>query len=312
MNKSRYIGWLGCALVLMLASYAGAAPGNLILNVPDWNQPDNYAAGTAGLNVGDYPGWCCPTSGANLMGYWEDQMGCTGLTDQQAFATSPAFPATGGTWQQGLWHDATVEMGWHMNTGSWQNQGPPPNFPPSAGSTALANIGPGMLNYAQGSWTDNDYAGGGGAGTGIVKTAYPNTSIGIDTVRNATMWANYKAEIDAGRPTVSSFAHWVLTPFIGTDTVDGFPTQTVEKYDWDTSVQEHCVTGVGYFDYTPGYNGDEWFIVHDNWPTTGTFVAVPLDTNWMQNDYVTNVPEPATMSLLAIGAIGLVVRKKRL
>jgi hypothetical protein len=304
MKGLRFTGYVAAALTVcvLVVAPAAAAPGNLILQVPDWNQPDSYAAATPGLAVGDYPCWCAPTAGANLMGYWEDVMGCTGLTDQQAFAASPAYPAAAGTWQQGLWHDGTIEMGWYMDTGGWQSV--PRPFPPKAGSTAVANIGPGMQTYATTGWVDG--------ATGITKTAYPNTTIGIDTARNATMWNNYKAEIDAGRPTVSTFAHWVGA-MTGTDTVDGFPNETIEKYGWNTSIEEHSVTGVGYIDYTAGYQGDgidEWFVVHDNWGSTGQFVAVPLDTNWLQNDYVTQVPEPVTLGLLASGGLVLILRRK--
>jgi len=99
-----------------------------------------------------------------------------------------------------------------------------------------------------------------------------------------------------------------------TDTIDGFPGQTIEKRPWDQNTSEHTVVGVGYIDVTPGFqnNGvDEWFVCQDGWSTTGQYVAVPLDTMWLQNDYVTDVPEPATMALVAIGAIALIRRRTR-
>ncbi len=58
-----------------------ADPGNCMFNVPDWNQPaDGYfdAFGVFipytdpyGQRILTYPNWCGPTSGANIMGYWE-------------------------------------------------------------------------------------------------------------------------------------------------------------------------------------------------------------------------------------------------
>lgn len=307
MTSTRLTRCLAVAMVLLVAAIvatpADGAPGNLILQVPDWNQPDSYAASTPGLNVGDYPNWCTPTAGANLMGYWEDVMGSTGLTDGTAFPNSTPYANAAGTWQQGLWHDSTVEMGWHMDTGGWASV--PRGFPPMVGSTSVNNILPGMLNYATAGWVDG--------ATGIAKTAYSNATGFTDTVSGAQMWTNYRAEIDAGRPTVSTFAHWVAN-MIGTDTVDGFPNETVEKYAWNLNVEEHSVTGVGYLDYTPGFQGDgqdEWFIVHDNWGTTGQFAAVPLDNNWLQNDYVTQVPEPMTLSLLAAASMAFIVRRRK-
>jgi len=296
-------------MVCLLASVAAADA--LILGVPDINQPDWYAGGggpTAGLNVGDYPGWCCPTSGAMVMGYWEDIKGCTGLTDRLVFPASPAYPVTAGTWQQGLWHDGTVEMGWHMDTGGWQSV--PRGFPPLFGSTMLINVGPGMLNYANAAWVDNNYPPAGPApGTGIVKVAYPDTAIAKDTVRGAAMWANYMAEIDAGRPSVVSWQHWVLAQTGQTWLVNG---QTVWEYSWNMSTPEHCVAGVGYIDPTPQqFIGDEFIIAQDNWQTTVQYVAVPVDVNWLQNDYVTHVPEPVTMVLLTLGGVVLIRRRRR-
>lgn len=113
--------------------------------MPDWNQPDNYAPipnptppPPMLLNVGDYPNWCAPTAAADLMGYY------------QVFANSAHFPGTPMTWRQGLWHDGTVELGWHMDTGGWSTAGGP--FPPMVGNTMLVNIGPGAVNYAKAAW----------------------------------------------------------------------------------------------------------------------------------------------------------------
>jgi hypothetical protein len=248
------------------------------------------------------------------MGYWNDVKGCAGLTDGQAFALTPAYPATVGTWQQGLWHDGIVEMGWMMDTGPWQTMVPAPAFPPNTGGgTPLVNILTGLLNFAQGSWTDNSY--GPSVGTGIVKTGFASATGYTDSaggVALATMWTDYKTEIDAARPVECSFEKWVNDQLPGqVVTIDGF-SQQITKYPW-TMTDPHSVVGVGYLDITAGFqnNGlDEWFVCQDGWGTTVRYVAVPLDTVWMQNDYVTFVPEPATLSLLALGGLALLRRRR--
>ncbi len=314
MKPLRISFWLGllcfAATTAIPAATAWALPGNLILQVPDWNQPLSYG-------VVGYPLWCSPTAGANVMGYWEDVNNCVGLTDRQAFNLTPGYPATAGTWEQGLWHDGMVEMGWFMNTGGWQGLGPPIPFPPNAGSTALVNIATGLFNYATTSWTDNDYPPAGpAAGTGIVKNAFPNTTVATDALGGialAQMWLNYTAEIDAARPVVCSFEHWVDSSKPQAQmTIDGFAAYPATPYPWDLNTDPHSVAGVGYIDITPGFqnnNQDEWFICQDGWGTTVQYVAVPLDSMWLQNDYVTNVPEPGTLMLLLAGATALLRRR---
>jgi len=263
------------------------------------------------------------------MGYWEDVNGCVGLTDRQAYAAGPGYPGTAGTWEQGLYHDGMIEMGWFMDTGTWASRLGGPIFPPNAGSTPLANILPGLLNYAWGGWTDNDYPlpPPPPSGTGIVKVPYPNAAGFTHTKGNVAlpvMWTTYCGEIDAARPVEVSFDKWVNSNvFLGNVTVQRPDTQQIiaEKYPWDLSTDPHSVVGVGYIDITPGLQNDgtdEWFICQDGWPGpgggnggTGQFVAVPLDTMWQQNDYITNVPEPATMCLLALGGLVLIRRRRR-
>jgi len=305
----RKLGAVSLALLVFACGAAGWAD-NVVLNVPDWNQPDNYADGVK-LFVGDYPNWCAPTAGADVMGYWEDVQGHVGLTDRKNFYTdvpnSPAYPATAGTWQQGLWHDGTIELGWHMDTGSWQS-GPKP-FPPKAGFTPTNLIAPGVMSFASSAYVD---------ATGITKVAHANAVVntenaGQPAVNLASMWPNYTAEIDAGRPVICSFLDWVnWQNLTGTQNLNiGGQVVTVEFYPWAGNVGDHSVAGVGYIDATPAvYNGDEFFIAQDTWSTTGQYVAVPVDNMWFQNDYVdfvtgNPIPEPGSALWLLLGALGL-------
>ena len=271
---------LGLFLFFLGPTSHAAASGNLILNVPDWNQPSAYS-------IGPYMEWCSPTAGANIMGYWEDTMGRTGLADGQTFSKSPAYPVTAGTWQQGLWHDGTVEMGWLMDTDGWRTD-PNRTYPPSTwgGTDRAKNIAPGLLNYATSSWTNQ--------GTGIVKAAYPDTMVirqdGMNT-NFGTMWNNYKAEIDAGRPVLVSFNGWVNPDGIRfSDSYISGINQPIENY-YDFQNGGHSVVGVGYIDPNPdSIDGDEYFVCQDNFSTTGRYVAMRLgtsgDTPWLQCVYV--------------------------
>ena len=275
MKREEYLAFVVVG-VLLGWSASVAVADKVMTNVPDWNQPNAYAPITAGLNNNDAPKWCSPTAGANLMGYWEDQRACAGLTDGQAFAASPAFPnppnnspPQGDEWKQSLWHDGMIEMGWHMNTGGWQAMMPNPSWPVGAGITNFNNIGPGAATYAAAAWND--------PGGVLTKTAYPNATATKDTVLGQAMWTNYKAEIDANRPVLVTFKVWVDTAIPGgTQVVDG---QTVEMYPPDMLGSEpHTVVGVGYHDPTPAqpWNGDEEMVTQDGWSTTGLYVMVPV------------------------------------
>ncbi|MFB3890832.1 MAG: PEP-CTERM sorting domain-containing protein [Phycisphaerae bacterium] len=292
------------ALILCVCAFflCGPAVADVVIKtVPDWNQPDFYAPGTAGLNVGDYPNWCSPTAASALMGYWEDQLACAGLTDRQVGLGASApypNPVNPMTYQQGLWHDGVVELGWFMDTGGWKTAGGP--FPPRGiGNTILANISPGAQTYARTAWLDPG---------GLQKVAFPN-AVAIRDNNLATMFATYKAEIDAGRPVLVSWTGWVnLAMGFNTVSVDGVDVQV---YNQLQNVSEgHTTCGVGYRD-NPAVQGDELIIVQDNWFQTGQYVGVsPGSGFWSQNDYVT-IPEPATLVLLALGGLAILRRRHR-
>jgi len=310
-GKILSVAVLCCALVAVQAEAS-----TLLTTVPDWNQPNNYVAGEPNLNLNDYPSWCSPTAAACLMGYWEDTMGASGLTDGAVWpaTTAGGYPGTPGTHMQGLWNDGTVELGWYMDTGGF---GPPPAgggpFPPKAGVTPFANIAAGMGAYAATGWLD--------AATGMVKTGYPAVMVGTDVVGLngltwAQMWQNYCNEIDNARPALVSFDKWVVTdpPPQTVPGFEGFGDIQPQWYQWQQSGDEaHTTCGVGYIDLTPGFqnNGmDEWFVVQDNWATTARYVAVPLGLEHVQNDYLFQIPEPVSLALLSLGAVALLRRRR--
>ncbi|MGA2799163.1 MAG: autotransporter-associated beta strand repeat-containing protein, partial [Thermoguttaceae bacterium] len=261
-----------------------------------------------GNAINGYGGWCAPTSGASVMGYWEDIKGKAGLADGQVYPNTPNYPATNNTYEQGLWHDGTIEMGWYMDTNSWRTFAGP--FPPGGNiGTLEASIGPGMVNYAQGAWTDNDYPLGNPAqGTGIVKTAFANAGVGTYNVGGnpqnynwSQMWSDYVAEINSHVPAVVSFGEWVDTGIGPTST----KTITINGVDHEVKVYDnwkiaessgHAVVGVGYIDPDPSkFNFDEYFICQDNWSSTAQFIAVPvgpaaLTSMWHQNVFLWPAP----------------------
>ncbi len=229
MKRAIVVAALFCLFLLCLApSVRAAASNNLILNVPDWNQPaDGYwdsdgnyhqYTDTNGNPIVGYPEWCSPTAGANIMGYWEDVKGCIGLADgfsnlnNWPTNNSPANPATPNTWHQGLWHDGNLELGWYMDTDKWKlHNGPfPPQQPPPwvPTGTQFAKIGSGLEDYAKAGWHEANPPNG----TGIVKTAFPNAIVGEQTQANDTiphMWDIYVTEINSGHPAELSFDTWI-------------------------------------------------------------------------------------------------------
>jgi hypothetical protein len=274
-----------CLCVCVLACAGGALADKVMLGVPDWHQPGDIL-----YNIAGYPNWCAPTASADLMGYWEDQRGCPGLTDS-------ALPANAPLWQQGLCHDATVEIGWDMDTGGWRTNGGP--FPPNAGNTILNTIGPGAVLYAQSAWND--------ASTGLGKVGYANAGNTLDNQFVLAMWTKYMSEIDNNKPVLVSFKGWAnLGAAPGNKVIDGQNCQT-----WPVQIlaEGHTTCGVGYSDPTPNQlNGDEWMVVQDTWSATSQFVAiVPTAAFWVQNDYI-DIPEPVTVFLLGVGGLAMICR----
>jgi hypothetical protein len=148
-----------------------------------------------------------------------------------------------------------------------------------------------------------------------------NWASGPPAVTPATIWADYIADIDNGFVNLVSFERWVNPiPVAMLDNLgDADAANDVWLYnfddDWSDSLG-HTVTGVGYLDLgAPGIDGQEFFIVHDNWPGTVRNVAVQawwgdplLNTAWKQTDHI-YIPEPVTIALAGLGIALVALRK---
>ena len=199
----------------------GALAGiTVIQNVPDWNQPyDGYLADPNPPtpnpappptwnpnNFDPYDNFCTPTAAANLFGWWEDVKGFTGLTDRQAYPNTPAYPnnANPPTWQQGLWHDGNIELGWYLDTNDVDLA--KYVMPPDGHlGTWLTDIAPGLSAYGGGAWVDPS--------SGIQKIGSPNYTTNAWSVNPAnlgysTPWTDFVAAINNGRPTLIDFDIW--------------------------------------------------------------------------------------------------------
>ena len=307
-------GWL----LILPAALAGIS---VIQNVPDWNQPyDGYLAdpnpGPPPNNADPYDNYCTPTAAANLFGWWEDAKGFVGITDRQAFPNTPAYPnnVNPPTWQQGLWHDGNIELGWQLDT----NDVDPMKYglPDGHLGTWLSDIAPGLSAYGNAAWVDPT--------SGIQKVGSPTYttnawSVNQANLGNSTPWTDFVAAINNGRPTLIDFDIWFP---VNPRSDPNYPEVDM-FYDWGMpdETMGHTVTGVGYLDVdgNPNTAIDYWWIVHDNWSSTAATIALPYWNPadggpaymWQQNDHVTIVPEPGTVVLALVGAAGLGILRRR-
>ena len=323
MKNYRKLLWTVLLANAVLCPVLSAAPvyiNNLAL-MPDWQQPN---APLPFGNLPGYPNWCSPTAVANAFGWWEDAKGAVGLTDRKLFPATNTAPPAGSPlwayqWNERLWQDGTVELGWYMDTGQWASGAT--GFPNVLGTLSPA-IGPGGVTYAQTAWNDMDGI------TPVNKLAFPNASfttysyVGPANQTATQIWNNYKNKIDQGLTVVVSWDKWVLSQtgqLVPANVAD--PGENIWTYQWDQqSTIGHTTTGIGYIDPNAALMGDEWIIVHDDWSTTATKVAMPLfvfyagennyGTEWRQNDHFF-IPEPATLGLLLIGGFAMLMGRKR-
>ncbi|NQU76902.1 MAG: PEP-CTERM sorting domain-containing protein [Planctomycetes bacterium] len=323
-------GWLAAVVVMGVAAVAYAAP--IMLNgVPDWNQPLTYAAFVPPLDGPPGPGggpagvtnWCTPTAGANVMGWWEDTQGQNGIGDGVAFPGVIAYPnndtdagAADGLpdYLQNQWNDGIIEMGWHMDTQAWRTNIQHGGTLFGAGvMDCPGGITTYLNNYSNAQWTVWNYDVFNGGNSALAWNDYLTGGL-MPTL--PPIPAPPINGLQIGQPVMVTLDVWV-----DPNNQNMFDDGQIQWYDWSTSSSDaHTVTGVGYaINWDPDAGGPllagNWMIAHDGWGTTGVNVAVPWDdffTNiWWANTHVDLVPEPASVGLLVLGAIGLIRRRRR-
>jgi hypothetical protein len=300
-------------VLLLCAAPAAGQAGNFFIQglAPDWDQPLDYPDPFGFDPTGPFPGdlywnaWCAPTAAACLIGHFEDANGRVALSDcspdGNPFKIPPGYQ--GSPWARGArWHDYTAD-GW--------DKGPGPN--PLRGTRRIDDIGVYMDTggHISGMFHGGTYYRDMAPGLNGFFAAKGNRFGQPAMKMVAVTWGLHpafggyaphqlfnalKAEIDNNRTAVAHFRHWNLIP-------NGPPANpgTGDERDEEEFELEEYYFG----SWTPGggheeeWNGDEGeeglghavlvvgytqdiagvvthFIVHDNWPSTGRNVQVPV------------------------------------
>jgi len=272
--------YLGLEMGFLLALFITVWPISTCLaahipQVPDVQQPITGSLGNPTTNS------CAPVSVVNVTEYWDNVVNDPGAN----MVNAGLVPKT-----------AADYISYFVDHGNW---GSPARrngtmYPISTG-TYSADIEPGFNEFVR--WD----------AAHLFTTpppALPPGKAGYDW-NHSTDYVNgfgkHVASIDSGHPDVICFRYWnpVFSGFIMADPSG----ETIEFYTWGPQVsgsgppnppeqwnlnygQEcvgHAVTGVGYLIGDPDGPGPlpnaQWFICHDNWPTTGINVALQWG-NW--------------------------------
>ncbi len=328
--------WCCLSAVVLLAG--SAMGGNVINSVPDWHQPcligapngpDNGANPGAGQAC--YKAWCVPSAASNVMGYWRDVKGCNKIADGAVYASGAVIawnPPVPTDWQDdgadassiptvgGGARGAGADLGWYLNTNDQGDQ-----TLASAGGgetftgTKIADIQSGLTNY-------------------LTAAGYPANSVVYSACTQQVGWGTITTEIDAGRPLLGVFMHGAFSETGPGDwdwdpNYDPVDSQTGEE--WGPGATGHVMTIVGYLNVgdagNPHVNMDA-IIVQDNRihniggaaEATNNFCqhVLPFFNTATQQGvgpwvgYVSiDVPEPATLSLLTLGALAALQRGRR-
>jgi len=250
-------------IVIPSLTIVPAPPGfTYVPNVPDWNQPPFSGA----------TNYCAPVSALNIVDYWQSNLSFGGLVDPADAAVYPSGSATADL------------IGYFMGTNGVGcprriNQGIWPG-------THFTDEAPGLDEYIK--WNTPGQFGPDATEPTFPawKIGYSNAIVALHQLSNPELFNLLVAEISSGWPSKIDFNYW--NP-INADTafIDGATQDTIFVYQWGANTggsgppnpQEewdydvgHAVTGVGYI---PMWNGIDWAIVHDNWPTTRAHIAIP-------------------------------------
>jgi hypothetical protein len=311
MSASRLSALLIVSVCLPLAA---SAQSSYLPLVPDVCMPP---AAAGGWPVVATPNWCTPTAGANIILYW-DAGGYAGV------AGNPAIPGKA----------VAYELGWFMDTNDWAvaDDGHAGTFlsDPNASGFDAVN---GIRNFAR--WDANNTKFGVGqlAPPGPRPAGKVGYGWGVSLIL-ANGYANAVAEINAGRPLLTSFQHWGIVNTGQFANIGGInypvydfganPGQIggIDEYGnpWNQDFGlGHTVTTVGYFSnfILQGQNVN-LLIVHDGVPAMGQGVVTPVDLAivfrgnlWNGNINIDPVPEPNTLGVILVGGIALAAALRR-
>ena len=294
-------------------------PCKTIANVPDAIWPPNNP-----LNVGDITNWCSPLAAVNVTWFWDKVWVTTnalGVNDNWVLNTSAAY------------------IGWWMDTNNLgcanRNNGNPPTFPAAKG-TYVGDIAPGLTDFVRWDGAPAHQP----CNPPAVPPSKVGYDWSVSTKHNLTPNYNLgnalgaiKLEVDEGRPLEVTWSYWrlnkqtaVTDAWTGVTYYDwlapaggsqqGDPSEEWNNPDNNSGLPKgdqqigHSVTVIGYCpqydpDGVPPGGGplpkDDWIVVHDTWGTTAKDVAVPWNTSFGFNAWVSNtfVWLPNTLSVAA-------------
>jgi len=269
-----------------LTSISGAGDTSVMT---DLQQPDTLIVsgfGAGALPAPSWPNYCAPVSAANIWEFYDNR------------DTSNIAPWGGSLPQPG------PAFGWGVSwsTSTIQGQGTTPANPPVYmntngivggpwAGTNIQDIYAGVIAYATSTETAN----------ALTKTSYtvsplldevqayvPPAPGSVQIVDETASFANYQVNIPNDIPAIICFKYWIAQPPITTQNQIEYYNFAVGPQSGDTgegvieqwqTEMGHAVTGVGFhLNFDPGDGGGarDWYVVRDNWMSTGVEVAVPF------------------------------------